>query len=73
MICRLLQQDMEAMPPGPSNPYGNGFTTVETDLTTELQAARVVDAMRARVWKIKNPESLHPVTGTHHCCGMLAC
>ena len=55
--------DVEALPDGPKNPYGNGFIPVETDLTSEAQAQRVCDPMRARLWKVKNPESLHPVTG----------
>ena len=54
---------MEALPDGPKNPYGNGFIPVETELTSEAQAQRVCDPMRARLWKVKNPESLHPVTG----------
>lgn len=51
------------MPPGPSNPHGNGFRAVETDLTTELKAMRCADPFKGRVWKIKNPESIHPITG----------
>ena len=54
---------MEALPDGPKNPYGNGFIPVETDLTSEAEAQRVCDPSRARLWKVKNPESLHPVTG----------
>ena len=54
---------MEALPDGPKNPYGNGFIPVETDLTSEAQAQRVCDPTRARLWKVKNPESLHPITG----------
>ena len=58
-----LQVNVEALPDGPENPYGNGFIPVETDLTSELKAQRVCDPMKARLWKIKNPGSLHPVTG----------
>ena len=60
-VC--LQVNVEAMPDGPENPYGNGFIPVETDLTTELKAQRVCDPSCARLWKIKNPNSLQPVTG----------
>ena len=55
--------NVEALPDGPQNPYGNGFIPVETDLTSELKAQRVCDPMKARLWKIKNPGSVHPVTG----------
>jgi Cu2+-containing amine oxidase len=57
------QVNVEALPDGPENPYGNGFIPVETDLTSELKAQRLCDPSCARLWKIKNPESLHPVTG----------
>lgn len=58
-----LQQDFVPMAVGPNNPYGNGFKAVETDLTTEQKAIRVADPFKGRIWKIKNPESIHPVTG----------
>ena len=57
------QVNVEALPEGPKNPYGNGFVPVETDLTTESQAQRVCDPSTGRMWKIRNPNSLHPVTG----------
>ena len=60
-----------ALPDGPKNPYGNGFIPVETDLTTELKAQRVCDPHKSRLWKIKNPNSLHPITGARRCAGPL--
>ena len=48
---------------GPKNPHGNGFKAVETDLLSEKRAMRVADPFKGRIWKIKNPHSLHPVTG----------
>lgn len=66
-IVPQLQQDFEPMPPGPKNPYGNGFRAVETDLTSELKAMRCADPFKGRVWKIKNPESIHPITGKRGC------
>ena len=62
-LADTLQQDFEASPPGPKNPHGNGFRTVETDLTSERKAIRCADPFKGRIWKIKNPESIHPVTG----------
>lgn len=58
-----MQQDFEAIPAGSANPHGNGFRTVETDLISESQAARCADPFKGRIWKIKNPQSIHPVTG----------
>ncbi len=58
-----MQVDVVALPDGPKNPYGNGFIPVETDLTTEKTAQRVCDPHKSRLWKIKNPNSLHPITG----------
>jgi len=40
----------------------NVFGPVTTPLVTELQARRVCDSTKARVWKISNPSSLNPVT-----------
>lgn len=51
------------MPEGPENPHGNGFWAQETSLTTEATAQRVANPASARVWKISNPASKHPVTG----------
>jgi primary-amine oxidase len=50
------------MPAGPDNPYGNGFRTVETSLTSTHQAQRVAEPFKGRVWKIKNPASLNPTS-----------
>ena len=65
-----LQQEAEAMKPSRQNPYGNGFTIKERDLTCESEAARVCNTATGRTWKIKNPQSLHPITGKfcHGCC-----
>ena len=62
-MCCAAQVNVEAMPDGPDNPYGNGFIAVETDLTSELKAQRVCDPSKGRMWKVKNPESLNPITG----------
>jgi primary-amine oxidase len=37
------------------NPYGNAFYAKSTLLGTELEAQRLVDPMKARSWKIVNP------------------
>eukprot|EP00884_Botryococcus_braunii_P003393 jgi/Botrbrau1/13054/Bobra.0187s0016.1 len=58
------QVNVEALPEGPENPYGNAFKAVETDLLTETAAQRVADPQKARIWKIKNPATRHPATGS---------
>lgn len=47
---------------GPHNPAGNAFVVQETALVTESQAQRVCDPSKGRIWKVSNPDSLHPVT-----------
>ncbi|BDA50132.1 Primary amine oxidase [Coccomyxa sp. Obi] len=59
----VSEVNVEALPDGPENPYGNGFVAVETDLTSEAKAQRVCDPFKARLWKVKNPNSLNPITG----------
>ena len=42
--------------PGPANPYDNAFHAEERLLRTELEARRSIDPLRARSWRIANPE-----------------
>jgi hypothetical protein len=58
-----LQVDAVPMAPGPDNPYGNGFTAVETDLLTTSSAQRLAAPDKARIWKIKNPDKTNPMSG----------
>jgi primary-amine oxidase len=44
------------MPPGPDNPWSNGFLPHATRLVSEQQAQRVVDSSRSRYWKFVNPD-----------------
>lgn len=59
----VAEVDAEPLAPGPANPEGNGWMAVETDMGTEESAKRAANPFKARVWKVKNPASLHPVTG----------
>ena len=52
------------MDDGPDNPYGNGWVVKNTPLNTEVEAQRVGNPQLSRYWKISNPSSKHPVTGT---------
>lgn len=45
-----------------NNPAGNGLVLMETPLVSEHQAMRLHDANKQRVWKISNPNSIHPIT-----------
>ena len=63
MCPRAAQVNCDSMPLGPDNPHGVGFVATETEFETEREAIRCVDPMRSRVWKIKNPRSLNPVSG----------
>ncbi len=47
--------DAVAAPMGPDNPWGNGFVQQKTTLTHELEAMRMADNLKGRVWHITNP------------------
>ena len=49
--------DIERIPVGPDNPYGNAFTRRATRLTRESDAARLADPAAGRVWRVSNPDS----------------
>jgi primary-amine oxidase len=51
--------DVERLPMGPENPFGNAFTKKTTRLRTELEAQRLADGAVGRVWHIVNPESIN--------------
>lgn len=56
------QVDAVRMPRSAGNPHGNGFTAQETDLTSTSMAQRLTAPDRARIWKIKNPSTINPVS-----------
>jgi primary-amine oxidase len=43
------------VPRGPENPTGSGFTQSVTRLRTELDAQRLADNTKGRVWLVSNP------------------
>jgi primary-amine oxidase len=49
--------DVEVLPPGADNPWGNAFTARSTRLEREQQARRKIDPSRSRTWRIVNPSS----------------
>ena len=57
------QVEAELLPAGKDNPWGNAFVKKETDLVDESTSGRVVDCLKARFWKIKNPTVCHEYSG----------
>ncbi len=57
------QVNVEALPEGPENPYGNGFVAKETPLLRESEAQRTNNAASGRYWKVKNPSVINSTTG----------
>ena len=49
--------DVEALPTGTDNPWGNAFTVRSTRFEREQQARRKVDPSRSRTWRVVNPAS----------------
>lgn len=45
----------EPLPSGPSNPHGTSFATRRRTLSSEAEARRSVDPLRARAWDVTNP------------------
>ncbi|MEU4291992.1 primary-amine oxidase [Kribbella sp. NPDC026596] len=48
--------DVQGLPIGPGNPYGNALTRTITRLTNEVDATRMADTDRGRVWRIVSTE-----------------
>ena len=55
--------EAELLPEGKDNPWGNAFVKRETDLVDESTSGRVVDCLKSRFWKIKNPAVCHEYSG----------
>jgi primary-amine oxidase len=58
-----MQVEAELLPLGKDNPWGNAFVKKETELVDESTSGRVVDCLKARFWKIKNPSVHHEFSG----------
>lgn len=52
VLNTVSEVDVEPLPPGPSNPFGNAFAPRATTLKTELGAVR--DYALGRAWKVSN-------------------
>jgi primary-amine oxidase len=49
--------DLEPLPTGAGNPWGNGFVARAVRLESEGRARRRVDPARSRTWHVRNPAS----------------
>ena len=63
LSCECLQVEAELLPEGKDNPWGNAFVKRETDLLNESTSGRLVDPMKSRFWKIRNPAVRHEYSG----------
>ena len=62
--CRsTTQNEAQALPEGPANPFSNAFIMAETDLLTTAVAQRDVCFATARCWRMKNPQRINPISG----------
>ena len=55
-VNEVHEVDVDPMPAGEDNPWGNAFAPAATRLEHELQARRRADPTRSRSWKIVNPD-----------------
>ncbi len=53
----VVEVDVEPVPPGPDNEYGNAFTSVSRVLDRESNAKREIDPAKSRTWRLTNPSS----------------
>ena len=55
--------EAQLLPEGKGNPWGSAFVKAETDLLDESTSGRMVDCLKSRFWKIKNPAVCHEHSG----------
>jgi primary-amine oxidase len=51
---RVVELNSAALPPGPQNPYGGGFTMQESPLRTESEAQRQLNMASSRRWLVES-------------------
>jgi len=51
----VFEVDSEAVPMGPDNETGNAWRTRKTLIAKESDSGRLIDPLKARYWKITNP------------------
>ena len=55
----VQEVDVEPLPIGERNPYGNAWRTRVNTIGSESEAARTADVQAARTWKVINPGSVN--------------
>ncbi|MGI8551816.1 MAG: primary-amine oxidase [Dehalococcoidia bacterium] len=60
-VNSIYEQESESVPLGPENPHGNAWRVRSTLLGRESEAARLIDPLKARSWKIVNPSAENAV------------
>ncbi len=53
----LFEVQTESVPTGPDNPHGNAWVQTKRQLTSELEAQRVIDPLAARSWLIASADT----------------
>ena len=57
----VYETQLEGLPPGPDNPYGNATVSSARLLARESEAQRLIDPARGRGWMIVNPSHRNAV------------
>ena len=57
----VYEVNVDPLPAGDDNPWGNAFVPTATRFDRESDAQRIVDPSRSRAWKIVNPSKLNAV------------
>ena len=57
----IIEEHAEADEEGPGNPVGSAYHSVKTLLKSEQEAQQLIDPLRARTWKVINPNKLNAV------------
>ncbi|GAA1279169.1 primary-amine oxidase [Pseudonocardia aurantiaca] len=57
----VVEIDVERLPVGPDNPYGNAFTDKHTLIRRESEGGRLADASKGRTWHVINPGKTNAV------------
>ena len=59
----LFEVESAAEPAGPTNPHGNAWRTVKTQLRSESQAQRLPDSLRGRAWLVASADTTTALGG----------
>lgn len=60
----LFEVESAPEPPGSTNPHGNAWRTVKTQLCSESQAQRLPDPLRGRTWLVASADTTTALGGS---------